>query len=305
MRTSFVSAALFGVVLLGIAEISHPAPVSPVEVASIQVVPETPSVGQYPAISARVKRTKAKAPQEPLAATVIAVMTLPNNVVKSWTWKNVPLARGASKEFSVPKEYDIRLAGTYKVEFNVYSANMRRRFAASSKTFTVTDRLRPVEREAPPAVKPAPPRAPERNTVGLGIYGNALNPAGGATLMLWPFRNVGLQGTYTDGTFTSSEARLLVKLGRVSGLNPYIGAGYLSVSTEKDIFGVTTEFKDSGVSGVFGVEIPLGRRIQGHVEVSGAAIDLEKTVTIGAQTVKATVEYAPVTIGTGIVFYLF
>jgi hypothetical protein len=305
MRTSSLSAALFGVVLLGIAEISHPAPASLVEVASFQVVPEAPLIGRHPDITASIRRTREQAPKEPLTATVIAVVTLPNDVVKSWTWKNVSLARGASKEFSVPKEYNVKLAGRYKVDFIVYSADMRRRFATRSKTFTVTDRLRPAEREAPPAVKTVPPRVPERNTVGVGIYGNALNPAGGATLMLWPFRTVGLQGSYTVGTFTSSEARLLVKFERASGFNPYIGAGYLSVSTEKDILGVTTEFKDSGVSGVFGVEIPLGRRIQGYVEVSGAAIDLQKTVMSGTQTVKATVDYAPVTIGAGIVFYLF
>jgi hypothetical protein len=54
-----------------------------------------------------------------------------------------------------------------------------------------------------------------------------------------------------------------------------------------------------------GVEVPLGRRVYGYLEVSGAKIDLHETVTNGAQTVEASVKYAPVTIGAGIVFYLF
>jgi hypothetical protein len=116
---------------------------------------------------------------------------------------------------------------------------------------------------------------------------------------------VGLQGTYTVGTFTSYEARLIVRFERPSGFNPYIAAGYLSVSVDKDVIGVSTTFKDSSVSGALGVEVPLGRRVRGYVEVSGASINLEEIVTNGAQTAKSTVEYAPVTINAGIVFYLF
>jgi hypothetical protein len=275
------------------------APPPPVEVVSVTIDPATPEAGKHPSIGARIKGTKAVEPQGRTVVTVIAVLVLPNNSMKSWTWKNVSLGREEAREFALPKEYDIKQAGKYKVEFNVYSGDMRRRLASRSKVFSVAPPEQKAERKPPP-VSPA-----ERTTVGIGIYGNTFNPAAGGTVLLWPFEHVGLQGSYTVGRFTSAEARLLVKFDRVAGVNPYVGVGYLNVSKEEDVIGVTTTFKDSGVSGVAGVEVPLGRKFYGYVEVSGASINLEEIVTNGPQTVKATVDYAPVTIGIGIVYYLF
>jgi hypothetical protein len=272
---------------------------TPVEVVSITVDPEAPQAGTHPSISARIRATKAAEPQGHTAVTVIAVLVLPNNSVRSWTWKNISLGREETREFSLPKDYDISLAGRYKVEINIYSADMRRRLAARSTGFSVASPAQTGER------KPSPVPAAERPTLGIGIYGNVFNPAGGGTVLLWPFERVGLQGSYTIGRFTTTEARLLVKFDRVAGVAPYVGAGYLNVSKESDVIGISTTFKDSGISGVAGVEVPLGRKLFGYVEVSGAAVDLEEIVTNGSQTVKATVEYAPVTIGIGIVYYLF
>jgi hypothetical protein len=270
-----------------------------VEVVSITVDPATPEAGTHPSIGARIRGTKAAEPQGHTVVNVIAVLVLPNNSVKSWTWKNISIGRDAMREFALPKGYDISLAGRYRVEFNVYSVDMRRRLAARSTAFSVASPAHPAGR------KPPPEPAAIRNTLGIGIFGNVFNPAGGGTVLLWPFERVGLQGTYTIGRFTTIEARLLVKFDRVAGVGPYVGAGYLSVSKESDVIGVPTTFKDSGISGVAGVEVPLGRKLFGYVEVSGAAVNLEETVTSGSQTVKATVEYAPVTIGVGIVYYLF
>lgn len=291
--------------ILANGEVALSATAAPVEVGPIQVAPETTLIGQHPKITAKVKRTTLEAPQQSIVVNVIAVVVLPDNRTKSWTWKNVALARGAAKEFSPPDEYDVKLAGKYKIEFHVYSADMRHRFGTRSTTFSVIPPSLPAEHKVPARAEAQPHRVAEWNSFGVGFYGNMLNPAGGATLMLWPFQNVGFQGTYTVGTFTSYEARLLVKLDLYSRYHPYIGAGYLSVSKETDIIGITTEFRDKSVSGVIGVEIPLGRSTFGYVEVSGNAIHLQKIVTNGIRTVKSTVEYTPATIGVGIVYYLF
>ena len=146
---------------------------------------------------------------------------------------------------------------------------------------------------------------PERVYAGLGIYGNALNPAGGGTLFLWPSRYVGVQGIYSAGVFNSYEGRLLVKANLSSKYSVYGGIGYIHVTAEKDIIGVTTRFEDGGMSGVVGVEVSLGKKVFLYIESSAAKIDLEQTVTNGPQTVNATVEYAPVTIGASLVMAIF
>jgi hypothetical protein len=304
MRIPVISTILI-LLILANGEIALSATAAPVEVGPIHVTPEATQIGQHPRITATVKQTTLKAPQKSIVVNVIAVVVLPDHSTKSWTWKNVSLARGASKEFSPPADYYVKLAGKYKIEFHVYSADMRHRFGTRSTTFSVISPSRPAERKVPARTEAPPQRITERNSFGVGFYGNLLNPAGGATLMLWPFQNVGFQGTYTTGIFTSYEARLLVKFELSPGYYPYFGAGYLNVSREMDIIGITTNFRDSSISGVIGVEIPLGSSIFGYAEVSGNAIQLQEIVTNGTQTVKSTAEYAPVTIGVGIVYYLF
>ncbi len=300
---------LAGLLLVFAAGTASAASSAAAEVRSITVAPGSPVQGQVPSITVLIARTKEPAPVEPAAFNIITVITLPNNMIKSSMRRGERFERGQSREFAVPRFFETKLTGTYKVEFHVYSADMRRRLATAAKTFTVGPGAPAMV--APPAtqaaVKKEEPKRPEagRPVFGLGIYGNALNPAGGGTAILWPFEHVGIQGIYTVGMFTTKEARLLVKIGEVAGTHPYFGVGYLNVSKEDTIIGVSTTFKDSGISGVIGTEIPLGRRWFGYVEVSGTSIDLKQTVTSGSQTVNASVSYAPVTIGAGIVYYLF
>lgn len=304
MRIPIISTILI-LLILASGEVALSATDAPVELGPIQVAPQTTLIGQHPRVTAEVKRTTVEVPPQSIVVNVIAVVVFPDNRTKSWTWKNVALSRGAAKEFSPSDDYDVKLAGQYKVEFHVYSADMRHRFGTRSATFSVIAPSPPAEHKVPARAEAPPHRIAERNSFGVGAYGNMLNPAGGATLMLWPFQNIGFQGTYTVGTFTSYEARLLAKLDLSPRYHPYIGVGYLSVSKETDIIGITTEFRDKSVSSVIGVEIPLGRSTFGYVEVSGNAIHLEKMVTNGTQTVKSTVEYTPATIGIGIVYFLF
>jgi hypothetical protein len=81
----------------------------------------------------------------------------------------------------------------------------------------------------------------------------------------------------------------------------------MNVTTERSVetIGIKTRFQDSGVSGVVGVEVPLGKNVFGSIEISGASIDLKKDVAGGSITGTASVKYAPVTIGINIVYYLF
>jgi hypothetical protein len=216
---------------------------------------------------------------------------------------------GDIKSFTIPKEYEIKLAGSYKVDFNIYSKDMLpiHKFSA---TFVVVDpSLQPAittASESAASVQAAD-RAAEYKHLGVGVYSNTLNSTVGAALILWPFKYVGLQGSYTAGSYTITEGRLLARLPLSSGINPYLGVGYLNVTTEKtvDVINTKEKFQDSGPSGVIGVEIPLGKNFFGYVEICGSSIDLKKEVTSGSITGTASVEYSNVSIGLGIVYFLF
>ena len=287
---------------------------APVAVEAIQITPDATMPGVYPDIIASIRMKPTNRPTEPLRINVVAVVTRPDHVMKSWQWKKVLLAPGELKSFALPKEYDIRLIGVYKIEFVIYSSDMQHRFNALSRTFTVAAQPHPPVQNVPQQEQKGPPaetaglkkhREQERSYLGMGVYANALNPAGGATVLLWPFKNVGFQASYTIGTFASYEGRLLAKIELSRGFSTYLGVGYLHVSKTSSVIGVNTTFTDSAVSGVAGIEIPLAKKLRGYLEVSGAKIDLKKIVTDGSQTVSATVDYAPVSIGAGLVFTIF
>ena len=301
--------------LLILSSISHTAFAGRIEIDSIQVVPAETQVRKYPVITASVKANKNLARGETREITVIASVVRPDHVMKSWTWKNVSMRAGDIKSFTIPKEYEIKLVGTYKVDFNIYSKDMRPLHKLSTVFVAVDQSLQPpqattpgsesVRTEAIPTQKSG--RSAEYQHVGFGIYANTLNGSGGATMLLWPFRYVGFQGSYTTGSFTIVEGRLLARLPLSSGINPYLGVGYLNVNTERsvEVVNIKEKFQDSGVSGVIGVEIPFSKGLSGYAEVCGASIDLKKEVASGSTTGTASVKYAPVSIGIGIVYFLF
>jgi hypothetical protein len=302
--------------LLFVSGAFHAALAGPVEVQSIQIAPAETRVGIYPEITGSISMNKVNAPGETVEVIVIAVVFRPDHVMKSWIWKNIYIKAGEVKKFTIPKEYAVTLAGSYKVEFNVYTKDMKP-MNKLSKSFVVIDPSQPLLKTTTPkkdvvgsaalSSGKASARAAENPVFGVGAYANTLNPAGGVTVLLWPLKYVGIEGTYTVGSFTTTEGRLLARFPLSWGINPYLGIGYLSVSTERtvDAIGVKSKFKDSGVSGVIGAEIPLNKSIYGYVELSGANIDLEQNVTNGVTTGTASVKYAPVTVGIGIVYYFF
>jgi hypothetical protein len=309
MKNLFI-AAMVCMMLSGAAGSVSAADPAMVNAVSIEVAPASPAVGQQPRVTGRIARTNAPVKLEPAMFNIIAVVKLPNNVTKSMTWKNETFERGQSKDYLFTGAYDTKQTGVYSVEYNVYSSDMRQRLATVSRTFSIGGPAAPAPKEAktpPPPASQAGDRRSEtgKQVLGIGAYGNVLNPAAGATLLYWPTQRLGLQASYTVGTFTTAEVRLLARFNPVWGMRPYAGVGYMNVSKTEDVIGVSTDFTDSSITGTVGAEVPLGRRWYGYAEVSAASVDLQKTVTNGGQTVKATVDYAPVTIGVGIVYYLF
>jgi hypothetical protein len=139
----------------------------------------------------------------------------------------------------------------------------------------------------------------------VGVTGNVPNTAGGATILAWPLPQVGLQASYTAGTFTSWEGRILARYERFSWFNPYIGIGWLHVSKKADVIGVETTFSRSAPSAHVGIEIPLGSRLIGYVEVIGTTVRLRKEVTTATQAATATVSYAPVAVEVSLVLSVF
>jgi hypothetical protein len=294
----------------------HAALAEPVEVQSIKIAPAETRVGIYPDITGSIKVNKVNASGGTLEITVIAVVYRPDHIMKSWTWKKITMKAGDVRLFTIPKDYAMTLAGSYKVDFNVYTKDMKP-LHRLSRNFVVIDSSQPLVKTTTPkkgvtnktalSSEQASAQQAEYQHFGGGVYANTLNTTGGATVLLWPLKYVGIEGSYTVGSFTTTEGRLLVRFPLSSGINPYIGIGYLSVSTERtvDAIGIKSKFKDSGVSGVIGAEIPLNKSIYGYIELSGANIDLKQNVTNGVLTGTATVKYAPVTVGIGIVYYLF
>jgi hypothetical protein len=313
-RPAFVMSLLMVSLMVHSPAMSLAAEAPYVVVESIQVTPAAVMPGKYPDISAKIKMRTTDASIASRPISIVAVLTQPDHRTKSWVWSKVVLAPGAVKAYPLPREYTTKLIGEYKIEFTIYSGDMKRRIAASSTKFTVSDKPQEAKRPdkaaeaaavAAPESKKADRPASEGYILGIGAYGNTANTSGGATVLFWAGKYLGVQASYTVGTFTSYEARLLGKMVTASGWNPYLGVGYLNVSKTADVIGVSTTFTDSTVSGVLGVEIPLSKRFYGYVEVAGASIDLKKIVTNGGQTVEATVDYAPVTIGAGLVFSLY
>ena len=282
-----------------------------VDLGNIVIAPAVVSPGEYPNIEARLSQAPTGTGKN-VVVNIIAVVTQPDKRIKTWNWKKITLSRDAAKTVTVPKEFDASAVGTYRVEIIVYGDDMKQRLAIKMNTFDVVGRQSvgkngnkvPFGAKEIAAIDTAG-QVKKGSYVGLGIYGNVLNPAAGATVFAWPSRSVGVQGLFSTGVFTSYEGRLLVKADWSSKYAIYGGVGYIHVMTEKDVIGVPTQFEDAGISGVLGVEVNLGKKTLLYIEASSAKIDLAETVTNGSQTANASVKYAPVTIGIGLVMMLF
>ncbi len=276
---------------------------------------------------------------------VTALITYPNGAQKSYLWHDVNFTANQRKSYTCGNNYDIHQIGIYKVTYSVYNSGKKHRYKSLSKYFTVSnpseaahtapssettkktpegERTRQALRESVPAESAAqemmtkntgklsthdrqPLKVPgaERQLVGIGGYINALNFSGGPTLILWPLRNLAVQGTYGVGTFTSYEARVFYRFFLSQHLHPYVGAGYLHAERSAHVLGVAVKIADDGFTAFGGVEIPINKRLSGYIDVSGTSMKLKKDVANGGSQATATVKYSPISVSTGLVLYLF
>lgn len=151
------------------------------------------------------------------------------------------------------------------------------------------------------AIAPASSRG---KTVGIGGYINTLNFSAGPSVTLWPSDYMAIQGSYGVGTFTSYEIRGLYRFNVYPDINPYFGAGYLHAEMEASVIGVNTTISGDSVSIFAGVELPIYKSLFLYIDAGATPLKLEKDVISSTAIAKATVDYIPVTIGTGVVLYL-
>lgn len=321
------------------------------DVYSISIIPDTATVGAHPEIIGYIQNKSSPHGKNENKAffSVRAAVSLPNKSQKVWWWDNVSFLPSQKKSYSLVKSYDISKPGAYKIEYSIYNTTKTRLISSLSKTFLVKDAVvkapppvstakgtaEPVKTVTTPYTVAAPkpvvvsktetPKLPPRKTVvsqppttpaarryiGIGGYANTLNFSGGPTLILWPLKNLAIQGSYGWGTFTSYEIRGFYRFNMSPMLKPYLGVGYLHAEREFKITSSGNTLIEGAIKGnsytVFGgVEVSLIKdRLALYVDVSGTPLKLEDDVMIGANKVKVSVDYSPVTVGTGLVFYIW
>jgi len=301
------------------------------EVYSITISPGAVTTNSYPEIKGFVRNTSLSSNDAggKAAFDVVVEITNAQGVQKSMVWRDVRFAADQRKSYTTAHSYDIGQPGNYKVVYSVYNVGRTHLYATLSKTFTVTAPA--AGKKTEPPARPEKTRQPakaetkkpeklkkaevieqpsrsidaERKYLGIGGYVNTLNFSGGGTLVFWPLKDLAVQGTYGVGTFTSYEGRVFYRLPLSSGWKPYFGAGYLHAARDTNVIGLKTTVAGSSVTAFGGVELPLTRSLYGYVDISGTSLKLKKDVANGIQAATVKVDYAPVTINVGVVFYLF
>lgn len=151
----------------------------------------------------------------------------------------------------------------------------------------------------------ATPASSRGKTVGIGGYVNTLNFSAGPSVILWPTERLAVHGSYGVGTFTSYDVRGLYRFDTSSSFKPYIGAGYIHAEKESKVIGVDTTISGNSYSIFGGIEKHLYRNLYTYVDISGTSMKLEKDVKSSTQSATVKVEYTPVTVNAGIIFYIW
>lgn len=151
--------------------------------------------------------------------------------------------------------------------------------------------------------------------IGIGSYVNTLNFSVGPTIIFWLFEDLGIQGTYGVGIFTSHGVRGLYRISISPRLGVYLGSGYLHAEKKANIVGIDTTIEGDGFDIFGGIEwrifkkkkirrMPRKReRLLFYMEVSRAFIEVETEVTGVNMSARASAAYAPYTFGAGLVYY--
>lgn len=313
------------------------------DVYSISVNPEQAVLGTHPEIVGNVQNKLGRN----AVFDVKVVVTFPNKSKKTWWWKDSNFLPSQKKAYPLVKNYDISQPGQYLIEFSIYNGSKKNLISSLSKTFTVKETVVkapspiPIVKETAetpktettpstvseakpivaskaeaPAMQPQkkvatqPPDQAARRYIGIGGFANTINFSGGPTLILWPLKNLAIQGSYGWGTFESYEIRSFYRFDLSSMLKPYLGAGYLHTERDFEVTysGTTAEgtMKGNSYTVFGGIELSLIKdRLAFYTDISGTPLKLEDDVMIGADTVKVSMDYSPVTIGTGLVFYIW
>ncbi len=286
------------------------------EIFSVTITPNSVPVGTYPEVVGFVRNTSSSKNGNNGNAVfdVIAVITLPNGSQKRLLWNDVHFTPDQRKSYKYSNNYDSNQVGTYTAEYFVYNRNRTHLYTSLSKSFTVykqeetTKPIQPSETIKKPSAYDRTAKtgiSGERIFVGIGGYVNTVDFSAGPSIILWPFKNLAIQGAYGIGTFTSYEARTFYRFPLSQRLKPYLGAGYLHAERKTTVIGVDTTIKGDSFTVFGGVELPIYKNLYGYVDVSGTPMELKKDVTNGATQTTATVTYSPVTICIGVVLYLF
>jgi outer membrane protein W len=286
------------------------------EIFSVTITPNSVPAGTYPEIIGFVRNTSSMKNGKNGNAVfdVIAVIILPNGSQKRLLWNDVPFTADQRKSYKYSNNYDSNQVGTYTAEYFVYNRDRTRLYTSLSKSFTVykpvvtSKSVQQSETTKKPSAYDRTVKTEisgERMFVGIGGYINTIDFSAGPTIILWPFKNLAIQGTYGIGTFITYEARTFYRFPMSQRLKPYLGAGYLHAERKTNVIGVDTTIKGDSFTVFGGVELPVYKNLYGYVDVSGTPMQLKKDVTNGAVQTTATVTYSPVTICTGVVLYLF
>ena len=306
------------------------------EIYSISIVPDSVPTGTHPRIMGFVRNTSSPKNGNDGKAVfdVMAVITLPNGSQKSLLWRSVNFSAGQKKSYVYGNSYDTKQSGTYKVVYSVYNSGRSYLYSSLAKSFTIRSTaaaakpVQPTEHavKGPATAAAGPPKEtmpiqarkpsePDRRAgtgvndgrkhVGIGGYVNTVNFSGGPSVILWPLKDLAIQGTYGLGTFTSYEARALYRLPMALRIKPYLGAGFLHSERSVSVLGVDTKIKGDSFTAFAGVELPLYKNLYAYIDVSSTPLKLKQEVVSGNVQATATVKYSPVTINAGLVLYVF
>lgn len=140
---------------------------------------------------------------------------------------------------------------------------------------------------------------------GAGITVDAGSTSGGPSIIWWPSGHAGFQASYGQGTYTAYAIRALVKSGKIAGIMPFAGLGYLSVEREAIVLGVKSRISGQGGEIVAGAVLPVSTRFSLMTAVTANNIKLEKTVYPHGLGVPVSINYSPIAVTATLVYYLF
>ncbi len=138
--------------------------------------------------------------------------------------------------------------------------------------------------------------------IGAGLTVDADNFSFGPSIVWWPAKHIGFQASYGQGTFTSYALRGLVRYGKIAGMTPYAGIGFLDVERKANLLGVYTSFAARGGELVAGLILPLSNRFSLLTAVTANTIKIDKTVAPNGQSVFLTMDYSPISVTVTLVY---